>query len=39
MIISELRQLAAENNNGYVFPLDGGETPITRRLMYNKFHL
>jgi integrase len=37
MIISELRQLAGENNNGYVFSLDGGETPVTR-LMYNKFH-
>jgi integrase len=38
MIINELRQLAGENNNGYVFSLDGGETPVTRRLMYNKFH-
>jgi integrase len=38
MIINELRQLASENNNGYVFSLDGGETPVTRRLMYNKFH-
>jgi hypothetical protein len=38
MIINELRQLAAENNNGYVFSLDGGETPVTRKLMYNKFH-
>jgi hypothetical protein len=38
MIINELRQIACENNNGYVFSLDGGETPVTRRLMYNKFH-
>jgi integrase len=38
MIINELRQLAAENNNSYVFSLDGGETPVARRLMYNKFH-
>jgi integrase len=38
VILNELRQLAAENNNGYVFSLDGGETPVCRRLMYNKFH-
>jgi integrase len=38
MIISDLRQLADENNNGYVFSLDGGESPVSRKLMYNKFH-
>ncbi|MDR2246700.1 MAG: tyrosine-type recombinase/integrase [Treponema sp.] len=38
MIINELQRLAAENNNGYVFSLDGGETPVSRKLMYNKFH-
>jgi integrase len=38
MIINELWQLADENNNGYVFSLDGGENPVSRKLMYNKFH-
>jgi integrase len=38
VILNELRRLATENNNSYVFSLDGGETPVTRRLMYNKFH-
>ena len=38
VILNELRRLASENNNGYVFSLDGGETPVTRKLMYNKFH-
>jgi integrase len=38
VILNELLRLADENNNGYVFLLDGGETPVTWRLMYNKFH-
>jgi hypothetical protein len=36
MIINEPRQLASENNNGYVFSPDGGESPVSRKLMYNK---
>jgi integrase len=39
VIRDELRQLAERNDKGYVFSLDGGETPVTRRLIYKKFHL
>jgi len=38
VVLDEIRQLALENNNGYVFSLDGGATPVTRKLLYNKFH-
>lgn len=38
VVLNEIRRLALENNNGYVFSLDGGETPVTRKLLYNKFH-
>jgi integrase len=38
LILNELRILADENSNGYVFSLDGGENPVCRKLMYNKFH-
>jgi integrase len=38
VILNELRLLVDENSNGYVFSLDGGESPVCRKLMYNKFH-
>jgi integrase len=38
VVLDEIRRLARENNNGYVFSLDGGNTPVTRRLLYKKFH-
>jgi integrase len=38
VILNELRQLASANNNGYVFSLDGGVSPVSRKLMYNKLH-
>jgi integrase len=38
IVLNEIRQLALENNNGYVFSLDGGKTPVSRKLLYNKFH-
>jgi integrase len=38
IVLDEIRQLALENNNGYVFSLDGGITPVTRMLLYKKFH-
>jgi len=38
VVLNEIRRLALENNNGYVFSLDGGKTPVTRKLLYKKFH-
>jgi integrase len=38
IVLNEIRELAFENNNGYVFSLDGGVTPVTRKLLYKKFH-
>jgi integrase len=38
MIISELRRLAAENNNGYVFSLDGGGCPRTAGGIFSTRH-
>jgi integrase len=33
-----VQRVSFENNNGYVFSLDGGITPVTRMLLYKKFH-
>ena len=38
IVLDDLRQLAMENNNGYLFSLNSGVTPVSRKLLYNKFH-
>jgi integrase len=37
-LISELEELVILNGKGYVFSLDGGATPITRKSVYDDFH-
>jgi integrase len=38
VIMSELRRLMERNGRGYLFSMDDGTTPVSRRLIYNKFH-
>jgi integrase len=38
VIRDELRRLMERNGKGYLFSLDGGETPVTRRFLYDQFH-
>jgi integrase len=33
-----LRKLMIQNGQGYVFSLDGGATPVSRKFIYNEFH-
>ncbi len=34
-LVADLRKLMELNGNGYIFSLDGGATPVTRRHIYN----
>ncbi|GHU18094.1 hypothetical protein FACS1894163_09750 [Spirochaetia bacterium] len=36
--IGELQELVMMNGKGFIFSLDGGAAPITRRTMYDDFH-
>jgi integrase len=38
VIMGELRRLMGRNGQGFVFSLDGGATPVSRMLIYKKFH-
>jgi integrase len=38
VVMGELRWLAERNGRGFLFSLDGGATPVRRRLVYNRFH-
>jgi integrase len=38
VIMSELRRLMEHNGRGFIFSLDGGATPVSRMLIYKKFH-
>jgi integrase len=36
-LVADLRELMAVNGQGYLFSLDGGATPVTRRHIYNGY--
>jgi integrase len=36
-LVEDLRELMAVNGQGYLFSLDGGATPVTRRHIYNGY--
>jgi integrase len=38
VIMRELRRLTERNGQGFLFSLDGGATPVSRALVYKKFH-
>jgi integrase len=37
-MIGLLKKLGEKNGKGYVFSLDGGATPVSRKHIYNEFH-
>ena len=37
-MIAMLQNLMKRNGQGYVFSLDGGATPVSRKFIYNEFH-
>jgi integrase len=37
-MIGLLRKLAETNGGGYVFSLNGGTVPVSRKYIYNEFH-
>jgi integrase len=38
-LVADLRQLMRVNGQGFLFSLDGGATPVTRRHLYNGFRM
>jgi integrase len=38
-LVADLRELMRINGQGFLFSLDGGATPVTRRYLYNGFRM